>query len=217
MAVTRSTGRPPGSGAVRRVLGLTVAARQRRVLSRIECMLARTDPRLAAKFGMFSRLTGGEEIPQIEQLTASTPRRPGTMPRFGQPPYLHLAVLCAVFAAVALVTTLLTGGGAFAHCLPAKAAQGYSLQSEGTMHPVAPAAGERLTAPWLRTSFTQGSTKRITDVSNVNDLPRQIAPRSATNRCARLAAAMVPLRSRGNEPPVTTSVERAARHAAYRR
>ena len=70
IAVTRGTRRLPGSGAVRRVLGMTVAARQRRVLSRIECMLARTDPQLAAKFGMFSRLTSREQIPRIEQLTA---------------------------------------------------------------------------------------------------------------------------------------------------
>jgi hypothetical protein len=70
MAVTRGTGRPPGSGAVRRVLAMTVAARQRRVLREVERMLARTDPRLAAKFGMFSRLTSGEQIPRIEQLTA---------------------------------------------------------------------------------------------------------------------------------------------------
>jgi hypothetical protein len=42
-------------------------------------MLARTDPRLAAKFGMFSRLTSGEQIPRIEQLTARS--RKGDHPR----------------------------------------------------------------------------------------------------------------------------------------
>jgi hypothetical protein len=116
---------------------MTVAARQRRVLWRIERMLARTDPRLAAKFGMFGRLTSGEQIPRIEQLTARRSRRHFGMSRFGRPPYLQLKVLCAVFAAVALVTILLTEGGAFARRMPAKAAQGHSLQSEGTIHPVA--------------------------------------------------------------------------------
>jgi hypothetical protein len=87
MAVTRGTGRPPGSGAVRRVLAMTVAARQRRVLWRIERTLARTDPRLAAKFGMFGRLTSGEQIPRIEQLTARRSRRHFARSRFGRPPW----------------------------------------------------------------------------------------------------------------------------------
>jgi len=137
MTVTRGTGRPPGSGAVRRVLAMTVAARQRRVLWAIERMLARTDPRLAAKFGMFGRLTSGEQIPRIEQLTARRSRRHRAISRSGRPPYVQLTVLCAVLAAVALVTIFLTGGGAFARCMPARAAQGYSLQSEATIHPVA--------------------------------------------------------------------------------
>jgi hypothetical protein len=83
MAVTWGTGRPRGSGAVRRVLAMTVAARQRRILWEIERVLARTDPRLAAKFGMFSRLTSGEQIPRIEQLTARRSRRHRAMSRFG--------------------------------------------------------------------------------------------------------------------------------------
>jgi hypothetical protein len=171
MAVTRGTGRPPGSGAVRRVLAITVAARQRRVLWRIERMLARTDPRLAAKFGMFGRLTSGEQIPRIEQLTARRSRRHRAMSRFGRPRYFQLTVLCAVLSAIALVTILLTGGGAFARCMPTKAAQGYSLQSEGTMHPV------------------------VARVRHGNGTGRV----------------------EGGEPPVTTLVERAARHAADRR
>lgn len=82
MAVTRGAGRPPGSGAVRRVLAMTIAARQRRVLWEIERMLARTDPRLAAKFGMFSRLSSGEQIPRIEQLSARRSRRHRAMSWF---------------------------------------------------------------------------------------------------------------------------------------
>ena len=95
MAVTRGTRRPPGSGAVRRALGMTVAARQRRVLSKIECMLGRTDPQLASKFGMFSRLASGGEMPWIEQVTAGMPRRPGNMTRIGQLSY-RLRVVCVL-------------------------------------------------------------------------------------------------------------------------
>jgi hypothetical protein len=43
-------------------------ARQRRTLERIEGKLEGSDPRLAAMFAIFGRLTRGEEIPRIEEL-----------------------------------------------------------------------------------------------------------------------------------------------------
>lgn len=43
-------------------------ARQRRVLDRIECSLGGSDPRLAAIYAIFAKLTGDEEMPRIEQL-----------------------------------------------------------------------------------------------------------------------------------------------------
>jgi Protein of unknown function (DUF3040) len=43
-------------------------ARQRRVLDRIECALRGSDPRLAALYAIFARLTRDEEMPRIEQL-----------------------------------------------------------------------------------------------------------------------------------------------------
>ena len=43
-------------------------ARQRRVLDRIEGALRGSDPRLAALYAIFARLTRDEEIPRIEQL-----------------------------------------------------------------------------------------------------------------------------------------------------
>jgi hypothetical protein len=43
-------------------------ARQRRVLDRIECALHGSDPRLAALYAIFGRLTRDEEMPRIEQL-----------------------------------------------------------------------------------------------------------------------------------------------------
>jgi hypothetical protein len=43
-------------------------ARQRRVLGRIEGALRGSDPRLAAIYSIFARLTRDEEMPRIEQL-----------------------------------------------------------------------------------------------------------------------------------------------------
>ena len=43
-------------------------ARQRRVLDRIESTLRGSDPRLAALYAIFSRLTRDEEMPRIEQV-----------------------------------------------------------------------------------------------------------------------------------------------------
>jgi len=43
-------------------------ARQRRMLGRIEIALRGSDPKLAALYSIFARLTRDEEIPRIEQL-----------------------------------------------------------------------------------------------------------------------------------------------------
>ncbi|HEY1620406.1 MAG TPA: hypothetical protein VGG25_22475 [Streptosporangiaceae bacterium] len=43
-------------------------ARQRKTLDKIENKLRGSDPRLAAMFAIFGRLTAGEEIPRIEEL-----------------------------------------------------------------------------------------------------------------------------------------------------
>jgi 4-amino-4-deoxy-L-arabinose transferase-like glycosyltransferase len=47
-------------------MGLPV--RQRRVLERIECALRGSDPKLAALYAVFARLTRDEEMPRREQL-----------------------------------------------------------------------------------------------------------------------------------------------------
>jgi len=57
------------------VIGLTFAARQRRALPEIECMLRRTDPCLAPAFGMFSRLAADEEMPSAERVMSGRARR----------------------------------------------------------------------------------------------------------------------------------------------
>jgi hypothetical protein len=49
-------------------MGLPV--RQRRVLGRIDCALRGSDPRLAALFSIFARLTRDEDMPRIEQVRA---------------------------------------------------------------------------------------------------------------------------------------------------
>ncbi len=70
MIMTRDPGRLPGSGAVTRVPGVLIAASHRRLLSEIEGVLCRADPRLASKFGMFGQLASDEGMPWIEQMTS---------------------------------------------------------------------------------------------------------------------------------------------------
>jgi hypothetical protein len=53
---------------VRSEVSVGLPARQRRVLDNIESELRSTDPRLAAKFVIFGRLTRDEEMPRIEEL-----------------------------------------------------------------------------------------------------------------------------------------------------
>jgi hypothetical protein len=63
-------------------MGLPV--RQRRVLDRMDRTLRGTDPRLAALYAIFGRLTLGEEIPRFEQLRHGIVLRLGRiMARFG--------------------------------------------------------------------------------------------------------------------------------------
>jgi len=65
---------------------MTFAACPRRALPEIECMLRRTDPGLASKFGMFSRLAADEEMPSAERVISGSPPRRGGTTRVGQLP-----------------------------------------------------------------------------------------------------------------------------------
>jgi hypothetical protein len=67
-------------------MGMTFAARQRRALPEIECLLCRTDPCLASKFAMFSRLAVDEEMPSAERVISGRALRRGGMTRVGQLP-----------------------------------------------------------------------------------------------------------------------------------
>jgi hypothetical protein len=76
------------------VIGMTFVERQRRALSEIECMLRRTDPCLASKFGMFSRLAVDEGMPSAEQVISGRARRRSGMTRVGQLPCRLRGLLC---------------------------------------------------------------------------------------------------------------------------
>ena len=158
MTVTQDPTRPPDRGAARRVLVMIIAARHRRVLSEIECTLGRTDPRLASKFNVFSRLTSGEEMPWIEQVTPRRPRRPGNVTRIGRLLFRMRVVLFAAVA-VGVLATALVMGGAFARRVPVKAAQDYSMQSGGAAHRRDTAAkGLMAGPPGHRTSWREPAT-----------------------------------------------------------
>ncbi|HEV2257705.1 MAG TPA: hypothetical protein VGS06_31615, partial [Streptosporangiaceae bacterium] len=91
------------------MIGMTCVARQRRALSEIECMLRRTDPCLASKFGMFSRLAIDEEMPSAERVISGRARRRGGMTRAGQLPCHLRVLLCMAAAAAAIMIGLLAG------------------------------------------------------------------------------------------------------------
>jgi hypothetical protein len=127
-------------------MGMTFAARQRRALPEIECLLCRTDPCLASKFAMFSRLAVDEEMPSAERVISGRALRRGGMTRVGELPCRLHALLCMAAAAAAIVTALLAGAGGHARCVPVKTAQIYLMQPRGTCA----ANSDRPTAGGLR-------------------------------------------------------------------
>jgi hypothetical protein len=54
---------------------MSLPTAQQQVLDRIAEGLRRSEPKLAAMFAIFTRLSGSEAPPQRERLTADTPRR----------------------------------------------------------------------------------------------------------------------------------------------
>lgn len=97
-------------------------ARQRRVLDRIEGTLAGSDPRLAAKFAIFERLTRDEEMPRIEELRHRlailslrirlwmTPGRSRPRGRLRRRPLAVLFPIALVMATVTIVLVARFGG-----------------------------------------------------------------------------------------------------------
>ena len=53
---------------------MSLPSKQQRVLDRIESILQDSDPRLAAMFVIFTRLTRDEEMPRLEELRARLAR-----------------------------------------------------------------------------------------------------------------------------------------------
>jgi hypothetical protein len=56
---------------------MSLSAREQEALSRIENRLAGSDPELAGRLAMFSRLTSGEAMPAREQMRAGPPNARG--------------------------------------------------------------------------------------------------------------------------------------------
>jgi hypothetical protein len=111
---------------------MTFVARQRRALSEIECMLRRTDPYLASKFGMFSRLADDEEMPSAERVMSGSACQRSGMTRIGQLPCRpRVLLLCIAAAAAIMAALLLAGAGGHVRCVPVQAAQIYYMQSGG--------------------------------------------------------------------------------------
>jgi len=73
---------------------MTFVARHWRALPEIECMLRRTDPCLASKFGMFSRLAVDEAMPSAERAIPGSALRRSGMTRIGQLPCRSRVLLC---------------------------------------------------------------------------------------------------------------------------
>jgi Protein of unknown function (DUF3040) len=108
---------------------MSLPAAEERTLTRIEQALRSRDPRLSALFSIFTRLTGQEAMPAIEQLR---PRR--WRP---QPGAVLIAALALIVCAIVAGSLASTRG-----CAQAPAAAGTALPSAiaaGAMVPRCPA------------------------------------------------------------------------------
>src|ERR1035437_6515219 len=115
---------PPGQPWVKQQPGrweitMSLPSKQQRVLDRIESILRDSDPRLAAMFVIFTRLTRDEEVPRLEERRARlawvrgwTAWRAGPVRRrAGQPSQRLRAILLFPAALVAMICALLIGAG----------------------------------------------------------------------------------------------------------
>jgi hypothetical protein len=103
---------------------VSLPASQRRTLKRIDLMLRDSDPRLAALFSIFTRLTWDEEIPRIEEVRARLARfgswialRAGSARRRIPRPSAQVKAILLFPAALAALACaiLLAGSGPAAH------------------------------------------------------------------------------------------------------
>ena len=97
---------------------MSLPASQRRILDRIDRTLRDSDPRLAALFSIFTRLTWDEEIPRIEEVRARLARFGGWIARrtragprrIPRPSDRVKAILFFPAALAAVACALLIGG-----------------------------------------------------------------------------------------------------------
>jgi hypothetical protein len=150
--------------------------RQRRVLAAMRSSLRDSDPRLVARFAVFTRLTADEEIPGTERvrcwpfrrlradgrLIARHFTRPGLRPGKASP-WLQGAVFIPLAAVLLLVVALLLAwSGTRTRCAPPRAgrqqmapATVMPLPGSGAAHPVRPGPlggepGAACLFPWSR-------------------------------------------------------------------
>lgn len=105
--------------------------RQRRVLAEMQRSLSRSDPRLVARFSVFTRLTMNEAIPPFERLGGWAARRPAVVTwrrrrrAAGVPARWPIAGMLLIPVLMLMVTLLVTLGGHSAPgCASPKAAAG---------------------------------------------------------------------------------------------
>jgi hypothetical protein len=82
---------------------------QQRILHGIEKQLSQSDRRLTSLFRTFTWLTQGEDVPGVEQLTRSSPRRAA------QRAWMRTAIFCVVAAAALMCAVAISGTGRTAH------------------------------------------------------------------------------------------------------
>jgi hypothetical protein len=102
-------------------------ARQQRLLDDIESAIEAREPRMAAMFAIFTRLTRGEGLPSVERLTrpVRAKRRPGLL----RPGMLTLLPMAAVLTFLAGFLIALATGGASACATTSSTVQHQSAAS----------------------------------------------------------------------------------------
>jgi hypothetical protein len=118
--------------------------REHRVLDTMHCSLRETDPRLVARFTMFTRMNRDKALPTVERVRLRwlrwMPALLRAVTRHWRRSRLRSAVLIPVAAAAMLAVILLVmAGQSQASCTPARAAARGGQVVTGRQYPVAPA------------------------------------------------------------------------------
>lgn len=110
--------------------------RQRRALAEMQRSLSRSDPRLVARFSLFTRLTMDEAIPPFERVSGWAARRPVMVIRrrwsraAGGPARWTVAGMLLIPLLMVMLTLLVTlGGHPGPECGPLRVVPGLSLHT----------------------------------------------------------------------------------------